>query len=178
MKVRALVKNNVMLILVDSGSSHNFLSSNFLNTVGMEAIPAEPKQVKLANGDNMITGHWVPQLEWWASGHTLSFDTKVLSLGAYDAILGYDWVKAHSPMMCNWQAKILELDHNGTHIKLQGVQPAAIFMQGISVDKVVKWATGNDIWALAVVHMLNQPSHQSDLRYVQHLLHQFQDVFQ
>lgn len=89
MKIRALVKNKLMLILVDSGSSHSFVSTNFLNTVGIPAVPASPKNVKLANGGVMITDKRVPKLEWWANGHTLNSNMRVLELGAYDAILGY-----------------------------------------------------------------------------------------
>lgn len=65
MRMRALVKNKVMLILVDSGSSHSFVSSHFLSRVGIAAVPTHPRQVQLANGESMITDHLVPNLEWW-----------------------------------------------------------------------------------------------------------------
>jgi hypothetical protein len=29
----------------------------------------------------------------------------VLELDAYDAILGYDWLKIHNPMICHWELK-------------------------------------------------------------------------
>ena len=50
MRIKALVKNQVMLTLVDTGSSHSFVSSAFLDRVGIQAVPTTPKQVKLANG--------------------------------------------------------------------------------------------------------------------------------
>ena len=43
LKVRALVKNQVMLTLLDSGSSHSFVSADFLNRVGIIPIPTVPK---------------------------------------------------------------------------------------------------------------------------------------
>lgn len=66
MKIRALVNNKVMLILVDSGSSHNFVSKSFLQLTGVTATKAQPMMVKVANGDNMITDSIVPQMTWWA----------------------------------------------------------------------------------------------------------------
>jgi hypothetical protein len=27
----------------------------------------------------------------------------------YDAILGYDWLKGHSPMHCDWEKRLLVL---------------------------------------------------------------------
>jgi len=49
-KLSALVQNKVMLLLVDSGSSHSFVSSKFMKLTGLTAVPASPKQVKLPNG--------------------------------------------------------------------------------------------------------------------------------
>lgn len=108
LRLRALVQNKVMLILVDSGSSHSFVSANFLKTVGLPSFPIKPRKVKLANGQVMTTDQWIPQLEWWVDGHTMHADMRVLELGAYDAILGYDWLKEHSPMICSWDVQTLE----------------------------------------------------------------------
>jgi hypothetical protein len=38
-------------------------------------------------------------MEWWAQGHTFHTDMRVFDLTAYGAILGYDWLKSHSPMI-------------------------------------------------------------------------------
>lgn len=62
--MRALVRNKVMLILVDSGSSHSFVSSAFLDKCGILPVPMEPKQVRVANGDTLITDKQVLQLQW------------------------------------------------------------------------------------------------------------------
>jgi len=39
MKLQALVKNQAMLTLVDTGSTHSFVSSAFLEKVGMQVVP-------------------------------------------------------------------------------------------------------------------------------------------
>jgi hypothetical protein len=30
-----------------------------------------------------------------------------LDIAAYDAILGYDWLSSHNPMVCHWGLKTL-----------------------------------------------------------------------
>ena len=80
MKIKALVHNTVMLTLIDSGSSHSFISSAFLHKIGLTPIPTTPKQVKLPNGDILISDHMVPNLCWWCSGHTLRTDLRVLDM--------------------------------------------------------------------------------------------------
>lgn len=77
--------------------------------MGIKSEPTRPRQVKLANGEIFVTDHYVPQLEWWTQGHCFSTDMKVLELGAYDAILGYDWLKAQSPINHHWGNRTMEL---------------------------------------------------------------------
>lgn len=45
---------------------------------------------------------------------------KVLALGTYDAILGMDWLKAHSPMQVDWRAKCLEFSTSEGTVCLRG----------------------------------------------------------
>jgi hypothetical protein len=45
LKVRALVNNQVMLTLFDSGSSHSFVNSKFLKRIGVVPLSTMPKQV-------------------------------------------------------------------------------------------------------------------------------------
>ena len=50
MKLRALVQNKVMLILIDSGSSHSFVSQAFVQQFKIPTVSMAPQQVRLANG--------------------------------------------------------------------------------------------------------------------------------
>lgn len=178
MKLRTLVSNKVVLILVDSGSSHSFVSQAFLDTMGIKAMPTTSKQVKLPNGNTMATDHWVPNLQWWCNGHTLRSDMKVLELGAYDDILGYDWLKAHSPMTCHWEIKTMEFEDNETLIFLKGVQPGEQQFQETKLNQIQKCTQGNDLWAVVVVEHVQTVPDQENLPEVQALLNEVKDVFQ
>jgi hypothetical protein len=79
---------------------------------------------------------------------------------AYDAILGYDWLSSHNPMMCHWDLKALEFQDKGQRVQLQGIQSAQLSLTSITPEQFVKMQSGNDIWALAVVQ---QPSPQQDI---------------
>lgn len=178
-RLRALVKNKVMLILVDSGSSHSFISSNFLSAVGISSVSAEPKKVRVANGDIMISDQVVPALEWWVQGHTFSTDLRVLDFQAYDAILGYDWLKTHSPIIRDWEARTMEFSDKGKQIVLKGIPPPGLAVSALPVERMAKWLAGNDVWALAVVQAIN-PHQQEEamIPEVQEVLEEFQDVFE
>jgi hypothetical protein len=81
-----------MLILVDSGNSHSFVSSNFAKISQLLIVPTTPRRVKLPNGQWLTTSEKVLNLQWYIQGHTLSSDMIVLDMAPYDAILGFDWL--------------------------------------------------------------------------------------
>lgn len=56
---------------------------------------------KSGHGQLLKSDQMVHSLEWRANGHTFKSDMRVLELGAYDAILRYDWLKAYSLMHCD-----------------------------------------------------------------------------
>jgi hypothetical protein len=121
LKIKAMVKHKVMLVLLDCGSSHSFISASFLSQVGIQPTTTQPKKVKVDNGEIFISNKMVPQLDWWWQGQTPTADMHVLEMGAYDAILGYDWLKEHSPMNCHWANHNMEFLEKGKTIKLQGI---------------------------------------------------------
>ena len=61
----------------------------------------------------------VPYLTWRCHGHTLAL--RVIELGPYDAILGYDYIKTHSLMDRHWANKTITFQEKGTVITLQGL---------------------------------------------------------
>jgi hypothetical protein len=80
MKLKALVKDKVMLTLLDSGSSHSFVSSNFVKVAKLQKTPIQPRRVKLANGEVLIVTAKVQNLHWYIQGHTLVNDMIVLDM--------------------------------------------------------------------------------------------------
>lgn len=47
-------------------------------------------------------------------------------------ILGYDWLKTHSPMEVDWDAKCMVVHDNGWQVRLQGVRPMDVQCRAIS----------------------------------------------
>ena len=176
LQLRDRVQNKVMLILVDSGSTNSFVSKSFLASTGLTPIPTTPKQVKLPNGQLLVSDLKVPAMEWWCQGHTLMHDMQVLNLAACDAILGYDWLKLHSPMTCLWDQHTIEFEEKGILLKLQGVHPAPMSLTLVSMTKVVKLHKSNDIWALTLIQSVPPPLADPP-EAVQSLLQEFEDVF-
>jgi hypothetical protein len=150
--IRALVQNQVMLLLVDSGSSNTFVNANLVNRLNCTMVEIPPVSVKVANGQILDCDRMVPQLQWWAQGHMFQTNMKILPLGGYDAILGVDWLKQWGDMRCNWATKTLKFQQQGRSVTLRGMQSKEQSdLKEMSVEQLLKLTKGNDIWAVAVL---------------------------
>jgi hypothetical protein len=177
-RLRAMVGNQVLLILVDSGSTGSFLNTAMLQRLHCPVQTTTPVKVKLVNNSELVCDQWVPQLSWWIQGETFHTPMRVLPLGAYDAILGIDWFKKHGPVTGDWNLKTLTITNMGKHVHLQGVQhtkPASV--HELPVEQLVKWSKRNEVWALAVLQPDIAAAVSATPPEIQSVLAQFQEVF-
>jgi len=89
--------------------------------VNRRGIP--PLQVKVANGGRMNCSQELVNCEWWTQGYQFHTDFKVLPLGSYDIILGYDWLTQHSPTKVHWSDQTMSFERAGKKVNLKGVRP-------------------------------------------------------
>uniref|UniRef100_A0ACD5TPA9 Uncharacterized protein n=1 Tax=Avena sativa TaxID=4498 RepID=A0ACD5TPA9_AVESA len=177
LRLRALIGNQILLILVDSGSS-SFINTHMIDRIKCQVQDTEPIPVKIADGSFMQCNKFVPSLSWWCQGQTFTTDMKILDLGAYDAILGMDWLELHSPMVTDWKNHSLAFQYNNSFITLKGVlAPATNSIREFPVEQLVKWYKGNEVWAMAVVQAESDHEVAHIPPEVQTLLQGFQDVF-
>jgi hypothetical protein len=102
MKFVGHIEGMDILALLDSGSSHTFISSEVAaNLPGL--VPVDKSlQVQVANGSHLCCTHQILDASWSISGVTFSSTLKVLQLSTYDLIIGMDWLEKHSPMLIHW----------------------------------------------------------------------------
>lgn len=105
-------------ILLDSGSSHTFISS----AVAVHCSVLQPLiphvNVQVANGQVLSCSSHIPAAIWSIQGCQFSSDLIVLSLSSYDMILGLDWLESHSPMEVHWGQKWIQIQHQGATVQL------------------------------------------------------------
>lgn len=71
---------------------------------------------------------------------------QVLPLGAYDAILGVDWLKNHGPIKGDWVRKTIKVTNMGKCVTLQGIQSTdVVTVRELPVEQLLKWNKGNDV---------------------------------
>jgi hypothetical protein len=84
------VKNQALVVLVHSRSSHTFLNSTIADKLQVLASPTAPMAVRVANGTCIQCIAEVTGFTWWIQGHTFQVDAKIIDMRAYDLVLGMD----------------------------------------------------------------------------------------
>jgi hypothetical protein len=66
-------------------------------------------------------------------------NAKILAMGAYDLVLGMDWMEMHRPMICYWLEKWIDFPLNGSSFRLQGIYSSqSRELNNVSVEQVLK----------------------------------------
>lgn len=105
MQFKGPLQGHDILILVNSGSSHSFLSSTVASTVqGLHQLDS-PVSVQVADGGSISCYQELSMAVWSVQGYEFHSNLKVLPLGSYDMIIGMDWLDAFSPMKVHWAQK-------------------------------------------------------------------------
>jgi hypothetical protein len=108
-------------ILVDSGSSHTFLSDKLISVIQGVCPLNPPIQVQVANGVVLSCASYIPQAQWSVQGYYFVTDLKILPLPSHDMILGLDWLQSFSPMHIHWQQQWISIPYKGQTIFLSGI---------------------------------------------------------
>ena len=98
-RLQGQIGGKEILILVDSGSSSNFISEALADQLKCQLVDIPATAVIVANGGKLTTTYAVTGLNWWTQGHTFSTDLKVLNIQCYDIILGMEWLEEFSQML-------------------------------------------------------------------------------
>uniref|UniRef100_A0A453TCQ7 Uncharacterized protein n=1 Tax=Aegilops tauschii subsp. strangulata TaxID=200361 RepID=A0A453TCQ7_AEGTS len=179
-RLRAQVGDQVMLLVVDSGSSHSFISETFTARIVARTEELPAVIVRVANGQRLHCNKIVHQLAWQVPGHTFHTDLRVLPLSAYDGVLGIDWLSAHSPMLCHWQLKTIQFNVNGKTVHLQGVKSSDLRrISELDAYELHRMEVANDIWtaALVTVERTDKTQPEPVPPNIQKVLSEFEDVF-
>jgi hypothetical protein len=64
MVISATVSKQTLVMLIDSGSSLNFISAHMVQHLGLVEVVCSPVKVKVANGEAMVCDRMVRGVEW------------------------------------------------------------------------------------------------------------------
>nr|GFA28851.1 hypothetical protein [Tanacetum cinerariifolium] len=120
-RVRSRVGKKVMHILIDCGSTYNFLDIHTAKKLGCRLAKTTPMQVSMANGQRMMSTSIYHDLKWSLQNEVFTSDIMLLPLGGCEMVLGVQWLATLGDMQCNFKKLIMKFNHKGRQLVLRGM---------------------------------------------------------
>lgn len=180
LRIKASVQGKQIIILIDTGSTHNFLNSDTASRLHCTKEVDKPMQVCVADGYKMICNERCKKFEWGTQGHKFCTDMRLIPLKGCNAVLGVQWLKTLGDCMFNFNTLTLSFSVGKDKIMLKGTsdghQNSVAMITAVSLQEA--WRK-EQLSLLAYVcaiqgQELNNPQHPPQ---IQQVLHTFEDVF-
>ena len=107
-------------ILIDSGSTHNFLQDRVAKQLGLPTQPAPSFKVLVGNGAELKCGTMCPQTTLFLGSHEFTVDLFILPLSGAELVLGVQWLETLGPILTDYAKLTMSFHKDGVPILLQG----------------------------------------------------------
>lgn len=133
MRLTMNMSSHMVMMLIDSGSTHNFISDLLASTLNLPVKPTKPFIVRVANGQHLhcqIKFYKVPVNLQGTEFYLTLFS---LSLSGLDLVLGIQWLGS---VVCIWKDLTMDFIWNNQARRLQGLGEQSI--QEATLKKISK----------------------------------------
>jgi hypothetical protein len=176
MKVEGQIQNVALLVLIDSGASHNFISPKVTTALGLVVTPTTAKSIKLGDGHRVKTSGLCKGIQMKLGDIEVKVDALVLDLGGMDMVLGVAWLSTLGKVVMDWKAMTMQFDHCNQLVKLQGLGNQIVrqgYLNSYLEDSHNK--AGGDVWSCGGVQF--QSMEAAIPKDLIPILKEFNDVF-
>jgi len=120
LRVAGKVDKHPLYILINSGSTHNFLNSVFANKLQCLAHPIRTLVVEAVNGGTMHCSVMCRNFSWRMQGVYFVADVFIVDLINCDMVLGIQWLATLSNVMSNYKDLWMSFKWQGQDVVLKG----------------------------------------------------------
>jgi hypothetical protein len=97
MRIVGLIRFHQAVILIDSGSTHNFVDTKLASALGIQPTGQDRIKVKIANGQEFASAGKSREVEVRMQGFTFPTEFFILHLAGCVAVLGNQWLRTLRP---------------------------------------------------------------------------------
>ncbi|GJW13110.1 retrotransposable element Tf2 [Tanacetum coccineum] len=159
MRVMGYVKKSELHILVDSGSTHNFLNTKMARQLACNTKHTCPLQVSISGGRNLVSTTMCIDFTWSLQGESFTAPVMILPLGGCDMVLGIQWLSTLGDICCNFHQLKMSFKYNGKHMTLRGTNKSTMYwMIGKQSTRIQCNEMTLCVYPSAMLHVLNVDS--------------------
>lgn len=175
MRVALQIQSFELIVLIDSGSTHNFVNEKIAGLIRLPVHPTKPFTVKVANGTPLPCNGKFKDISFSLQGIPFVATFYSLPIMGLDVVLGVQWLQQLGTVQCNWKTLTMNFEWEGQQRHLQGIQHQQI--EPLSLRAMTKELHhGSTIFAICVetTSVIPEGIHPE----MQQLLSQFADIYQ
>nr|KYP33504.1 hypothetical protein KK1_045645 [Cajanus cajan] len=123
MKFQGSVNGIIVQVLLNSGSSDNFLQPRIAHCLKFPIEPIPNFQVLVGNGNALVAEGLVKDFEVRIQGHSLTLPVNLLPVTGADLVLGAAWLATLGPHISYYSNLTLKFYLGNQFVTLHGKQP-------------------------------------------------------
>jgi hypothetical protein len=113
--------NQTLSALVDSGSTHSFISVAAASRLHLGPLPLPSLRVKVANGDHVVTAGFCCKARIYINLEEFILNHFVIPFDDYDMVLGVHWLRTLGPILWDFAHVRMSCWHDDHHVVWQGI---------------------------------------------------------
>ena len=130
MRIRGKINGVNLVVLLDTGSTHNFIDAALVPSLQLLVGQSQTLEVKVANGAVVRTQGFCDQVPVCIQGEEFSIPFHVLPLRGCDVVLGTQCLNTLDDIQWNFQFLTTEFWHKGNKVMLQGLKQSGSHLLG------------------------------------------------
>ncbi|XP_057429344.1 uncharacterized protein LOC130722592 [Lotus japonicus] len=120
MKLQGSILGVPILILVDSGATHNFISKRVVETMGWATQATPTMRILLGDGSKTTASGKCEQVSLEIANYKTTVEAILFDLDGIDLVLGIAWLVTLGDMLINWGKQTVRFQQEGRWFHFQG----------------------------------------------------------
>lgn len=122
MQIKGSMGTRTLHILIDSGSTHNFIDEQLAIKLHCQLTTVKPLKVTVANGNQLSCGQMCNNFSWMMQGVWFKADVLAIPLENYDMVLGVQWLSPLGDIIWNFANLTMQFQVDGISYTLKGIE--------------------------------------------------------
>ncbi|XP_022636349.1 uncharacterized protein LOC111241659 [Vigna radiata var. radiata] len=168
MKLIGLIREKRVVVLIDSGANHNFISRRVVEELKLPVVDMPSYTVSLGDDHKKVTRGRCETVRISLGDTTVEEELYVLELGGVDVVLGIAWLAKLGEVVINWREMSMRFGVANEKITIRG--DPALSRQLVEPRELWKIVDGDSwalVWELGVVEQETRGEVAHDLTEVQ-----------
>lgn len=176
LRVLAKVGPHGLIVLIDNGSTHNFINERVAKLLQLPVVPTGSFSVKVANGEPLKCQERFENVQVLLQGIPFTLTLYSVPLIGLDMVLGVHWLEQLGMVVCDWKRMTMEFSWRDQRHQLKGIDNQPIQPTTFKANsKEIKQE--NSIFAICLQPTMEEEVPKKIHPDMQQLLPEFEDIY-